>query len=494
MELEREVHVSSDEYRIRLAKVERLRELGIEPWPACEPVTGTCVQVAQEFTEDVERTYTIAGRIMTMRDHGKTFFVHIQDASGRLQLYFKHDVLGEQAWSFFKDFIDTGDLIRCTGTAFKTHKGEITLRVESFKLLSKCLHALPEKFHGIADQEIKYRQRYLDLISSAQTRERFLIRSKIIRNLRTFLDAQRFVEVETPMLHAIPGGASARPFITHHNTLDSDFYLRIAPELHLKRLGVGGFERVYEINRNFRNEGISTKHNPEFTTLEYYTAHHDYQFAMTFLEDMLREVVRAATGSLQIPFGDHTLDFEQSFARLSVYDSVKTIGGCSEEQLTSAAIDATMHEHGVTLENKQPSYGEKLFALFDHLVEPKLIQPTFIFDYPIEISPLAKRDATHPAIAARFELFVGGFELANGFNELNDPLDQAERFKQQVAMREQGDTEAQHYDADYVLALEYGLPPTVGVGMGIDRLTMLLTNTTSIKEVILFPTLKKKQE
>jgi len=494
MELEKEPVVASDEYQVRLAKVQKLQEMGYGVWPAFEKVTATCAQVAQEFVEGQEKSYAIAGRMVTIRDHGKTLFAHIQDRSGRLQLYVKQDTIGEKEFSLFKDFIDNGDIIWCSGVSFKTHKGEITLRIESFKLLSKCLHALPEKFHGIADQEIKYRQRYLDLISSSETRERFLKRSKIITSLRAYLDAQEFVEVETPMLHPIPGGASARPFITHHNALDSDFYLRIAPELYLKRLVVGGFERVYEINRNFRNEGISTRHNPEFTMLEYYLAHEDYHFAMNFLESMIREAVKKSVGNLQVPFGEQIIDFDKSFTRLSVYDAVKRSGNFSDSELNAENVDILLKKHAVTLENKKPSYGEKLFALFELLVEKTLVQPTFIIDYPIEISPLAKRDANNSTIAARFELFVGGFELANGFNELNDPFDQAQRFKDQVSRREQGDTEAQHYDADYVLALEYGLPPTVGVGLGIDRLTMLLTNTTSIKEVILFPTLKKKQE
>lgn len=487
------INSASDEQQMRLQKVERLRELGYEPWAPKEDVTATCQQVLDEFVEGVEKKYAVAGRVMTVRDHGKTIFVHIQDRSGKLQLYIKQDVVGEEQFKFFHNFIDTGDIMWCTGSSFKTQKGEITLRVEDFKLLSKCLHPLPEKFHGIADQEIKYRQRYLDLITSEETRERFRKRSKIIASLRQFLTDHDFMEVETPMLHPIAGGAAAKPFVTHHNALDSDFYLRIAPELYLKRLVVGGFERVFEINRNFRNEGISTRHNPEFTMLEYYMAHQDYHFAMDFLEEMLRNAVKNVCGTLQIPFGDDIIDFEKRFERLSVYEAIKRIGKCTDQQLAPENIDRTLEQYKIKLENKNPSYGEKLMALFDERAEDKIIQPTFIIDYPIEISPLAKRDAHNPAIAARFELFVGRFELANGYNELNDPIDQAERFKGQVAMRESGDAEAHNYDADFVLALEYGLPPTTGVGVGIDRLTMVLTNTTSIKEVILFPTLKKKE-
>ncbi len=491
MDLKEEL-IASDEHQVRLDKVNRLRELGYNPWPPKEDVTATCQQVQDEFVEGEEKSHAIAGRLLTIRDHGKTLFAHLQDRSGKMQLYIKQAVVGEEQFNFFKDYINLGDILWCKGTSFKTKTGEVTLRVDAFKLLSKCLYPLPEKFHGIADQEIKYRQRYLDLITSEETRERFKKRSQIISSIRQFLSEHDFMEVETPMLHPIPGGAAARPFITHHNALDSDFYLRIAPELYLKRLVVGGFERVYEINRNFRNEGISTRHNPEFTMLEYYMAHQDYHFAMDFLEEMIRNAVRKVSDSLQVPFGENIIDFEKKFARLSVYDAVKKIGKCSDEELSPDHIDETIKKHTVELENKNPSYGEKIFGLFETLVEHQIIQPTFIIDYPIEISPLAKRDEKNPAITARFELFVSRFELANGFNELNDPFDQVERFQGQVAMREGGDEEAHHYDAEYVTALEYGLPPTVGVGVGIDRLVMVLTNTTSIKEVILFPTLKKK--
>lgn len=482
----------SQEHEIRVGKVTKLRQMSIDPWPAREPVNATCTHVINEFAEDNHKTYHVAGRVMTRRDHGKTFFAHIQDRSGRIQLYIKQDVLGEEQFNFFKEFIDIGDIIWCAGTTFKTKTGEITLRVTELKLLSKCLYPLPEKFHGIADQEIKYRQRYLDLISDPETRARFVKRSKIVGTIRAFLGEHDFMEVETPMLHPIAGGAAAKPFITHHNALDDDFYLRIAPELYLKRLVVGGLERVYEINRNFRNEGISTRHNPEFTMLEYYMAHEDYHFAMDLLEHMIRAVAQKACGTLQIEFEDVLLDFAKPFARLSVQDSLKEIGGCSEQEISLEHIDATIKKHNVELANKTASYGEKLFALFEALVEHKITQPTFIIDYPIEISPLAKRDPKNPSVAARFELFMMGMEIANGFNELNDPFDQADRFKQQLKMRESGDQEAHQYDADYVLALEHALPPTVGVGVGIDRLTMILSNTRSIKEVILFPTLKKK--
>jgi lysyl-tRNA synthetase, class II len=310
--------------------------------------------------------------------------------------------------------------------------------------------------------------------------------------MRIFFDRHDFLEVETPMLHPIPGGAAARPFVTHHNALDAELYLRIAPELYLKRLVVGGFERVYEINRNFRNEGISTRHNPEFTMVEFYIANHDYHFMMNFIEELFREIVRTTCDSMHVQFGELEIDFEKPFRRLRMKQAVMEYGDLSEDELSGVNIDKTLQGRNVTLENRNASWGEKLFALFEAFVEPNLKQPTFIIDYPIEISPLAKRDTENPAFAARFEMFIAGMEISNGFNELNDPFDQAERFKQQAEARSSGDSEAHYYDADFIHALEYGLPPTVGAGIGIDRLVMLLTNTTSIKDVILFPTLKRK--
>ncbi|MFC1841921.1 lysine--tRNA ligase [Candidatus Dependentiae bacterium] len=378
------------------------------------------------------------------------------------------------------------------------------MKAEKLKLLSKCLHPLPEKFHGIADIEIKYRQRYLDLISSPESVAKFKKRSDIVRTMRNFLDDHDFIEVETPMLHPIPGGAAARPFVTHHNTLDTDFYLRVAPELYLKRLVVGGLERVYEINRNFRNEGISTKHNPEFTMLEYYMAHEDYIYAMDFLEKMLKEVVKNTCEyacekvdqpggeSIVVTFGEHKLNFSKPFERLSMEEAVITYGGCKKEELSEGSIDKTLQEKNITLKKGNWSWGHKLAVLFDELVEHQLIQPTFITDFPVAISPLAKKCPDNPEVTSRFELFVAGMELANGFNELNDPFDQAERFRAQAEAKEAGDVEAHHYDADYIISLEHALAPAVGVGVGIDRLTMILTDTTSIKDVILFPTLKKK--
>ena len=481
------------EHEVRLEKVNQMRAAGIEPWPEHKETNATTKDVIDEFDPEKSRDYYVAGRIVSMREHGKTIFAHVQDRAGKLQIYIKEDILGADQFEFIKKFIDIGDYIWIQGQSFKTKKGEITLKAHDITLLSKCLHPLPEKFHGLTDIETIYRQRYLDLISNITSRERFKKRSQIIQAMRQFLQVYDFIEVETPMLHPIAGGATARPFITHHNALDTELFLRIAPELYLKRLVIGGFERVFEINRNFRNEGISTKHNPEFTMLEFYIAHKDYIFAIDFVEKMLRKAVLEVCDSLEIPYGTHMLNFKEPFRRITLYDSLLDIGGLQADAISERKIDQTLKDHALTVANKEASYQEKLFVLFEELVEPKLIQPTFITEFPIKVSPLAKRDETNPEVAARFELFIAGMEVANSFNELNEPFDQAQRFKQQLQARAAGDLEAHEYDADYIQALEYGLPPTVGVGIGIDRVVMLLTNTTSIKDVILFPTLKKRE-
>lgn len=483
-----------DEHLIRVEKVKRMRAAGVEPWPQAESVEHTAKDILLNYTPEREADiYTIAGRVVRLRWHGKTAFANVLDRTGTLQVYLRQDKLGDEQFEFLKHMVDLGDVLWFKGSPFKTKTGEVTLSVHAFKLLSKCLYPLPEKFHGLTDIEARYRQRYLDLISSPESAEKFKKRSKIVTVIRSFLEQHDFMEVETPMLHPIPGGAAARPFTTHHNAYDMDLYLRIAPELYLKRLVVGGFERVYEINRNFRNEGISTKHNPEFTMLEFYCAHHDYQWGMDFVEQLIRTVAREVVGTLQVPFGEQVIDIEKPFERLSPKDAVVKYGGIAAGDLTAATIDATLKRHQVEV-LKGASLNVKIFALFEQVAEAKLIQPTFIVDFPIELSPLAKRDPHNPDIAARYELFINGMECANSFNELNDPFDQAERFKEQARALAGGNVEAMHYDADYVHALEYGLPPTVGVGVGIDRLVMLLTNTPSIKDVILFPTLKLKQE
>ena len=482
----------SQEHHIRVEKVNKLRAMGIEPWPAQKEVTATAEQVLGAYDGDSQQDYSVAGRIIALRAHGKSSFAKLQDRSGQIQVYFKEDLIGENAFKMLHECIDLGDIIWVRGTPFTTKTGEVTIKVEEFTLLSKCLHPLPEKFHGIADVEIRYRQRYLDLMSDQERKQKFTVRSKLISGIRQFLESHDFIEVETPMLHPSPGGAAAKPFVTKHNALGSDFYLRIAPELYLKRLVIGGFERVYEINRNFRNEGVSTRHNPEFTMLEFYLAHHDYKFMMSFVEELFRSVITKACGSTIAPFGDHTLDFGKPFARMNVQTAITTHSDYTAADITPESIDTALAKAHAHSPNSNASYAQKLFALFEAVAESKLIQPTFIIDFPVEMSPLAKRDFDNTTIVGRFELFIAGMELANGFNELNDPFDQAERFQDQVKNRESGDDEAHHYDADFIKALEHGLPPTVGCGVGIDRLAMLATNTTSIKDVILFPTLKRK--
>jgi len=489
-----EPHELSNENQIRLQKIAALHEKGISPWPnITETITLSCDEALDEFDEKHTEPQTLAGRLMLVREHGKTLFGKIQDQTGELQIYLRQDILGQEPFAFFQQMIDIGDIIWIKGTLFKTKTDEITLKVDAYQLLSKCLHPLPEKFHGLTDIEKIYRQRYLDLITNKDSRERFIVRSHIIRLFRMMLDEFGCIEVETPMLQPIPGGAAARPFVTHHNALDADLYLRIAPELYLKRLVVGGFDRVYEINRNFRNEGISTRHNPEFTMLEFYFAYLDYHFMMDFVENMVRLIVEALNDEKTVvSFAGKQLNFGTPFARLTMYDAVMKYGALNQEQLTHEAIDTTLLAKGITLEDKQAAWGHKLYALFEAVVEPQLFQPTFITHFPIEVSPLAKRDEKDPKIAARFELFIGGMELSNGFNELNDPFDQKARFEEQARAHASGVIDAHRYDADYIQTLEYGLPPTVGCGIGIDRLAMLLTNTTSIKDVILFPTLKQK--
>lgn len=481
------------EFEARVKKVEQLRAQGTEPWSEAKEVTSSCQQVLVENKNIVvEKEYILAGRLMTIRGHGKTTFCHLQDETAKLQIYLKEENLGAEKFNFFQHFIDLGDYLWCKGVPFVTKTGELTLRITDFTLLSKCLHPLPEKFHGLADIEIKHRQRYLDLMTSSETRERFRKRSKIVQKIRNYLDGHGYLEVETPMLHPIPGGAAARPFVTHHNALDTDFYLRIAPELYLKRLLVGGFERVYEINRNFRNEGVSTRHNPEFTMLEFYTANKEYHYIMDFVEHMLKEIALDVCGSLKVPYGNTVINFD-NFRRISPAQAVIEFGGLTKEALDPDRIDITCKEQNIKVD-PELSTQQKIFSLFEALAESKLIDPVFIVDFPIEISPLAKRESKDSKVAARFELFIAGMELSNGFNELNDPFDQAGRFRLQVEAHQAGDEEAMHYDADYITALEYGMPPAAGVGIGIDRLVMVLTNTTSIKEVILFPSLKRKKE
>ncbi|MEQ1638198.1 MAG: lysine--tRNA ligase [Methylococcales bacterium] len=435
----------------------------------------------------------LAGRMMTRRIMGKASFAHIQDMSGQIQLYVARDNLPENFYNDqFKKW-DIGDIIGAEGVLFKTQTGELSLKVDDIRLLTKALRPLPEKFHGIADQEIKYRQRYLDLIMSDESRQTFLMRSKIVSFIRQFLNDRQFLEVETPMMQVIPGGATARPFMTHHNALDMDMYLRIAPELYLKRLVVGGFERVFEINRNFRNEGLSTRHNPEFTMLEFYQAYAEYGDLMDLTEAMLKGLAEEVVGQTLITYQGETYDFGKPFDRMTVVESILHFNpNLSLADLnTREAAEKVAQDLKIPLKNSY-GLGKIQIEIFEKTVESRLMNPTFITAYPVEVSPLARRNDNDPHVTDRFEFFVGGREIANGFTELNDAEDQAERFQKQVDEKDAGDLEAMHFDADYIVALEHGMPPTAGEGIGIDRLVMLFTDAPSIRDVLLFPHMRPK--
>ena len=432
-------------------------------------------------------TVRVAGRMMSRRVMGKAAFAHLQDMSGRVQLYVMRDTLGTDAYDAFKHY-DIGDMLGAAGTIFKTKTGELSVKVSALRLLTKALRPLPEKFHGLTDQETCYRQRYLDLITSEATRRVFQIRSATVAYIRAYLIARDYLEVETPMMQAIPGGALAKPFVTHHNALDMQLFLRIAPELYLKRLVVGGFEKVFEINRNFRNEGLSTRHNPEFTMLEFYEAYADYRDLMNLTEDMLRGLTQSVLGETRVMYQGEEYDFGKPFDRYTLKESIlhfnPDVVAADIEDLDRAR--AVAQRLGIAV-LKSDGLGKIQTGIFEKTVEPQLRNPTFITAYPTEVSPLARRNDTDPFVTDRFELMVGGREIANGFSELNDPEDQAERFRAQADAKSSGDDEAMHYDADYIRALEHGLPPTAGEGIGIDRLVMLLTDSPSIRDVILFP-------
>jgi len=437
--------------------------------------------------ENAQIHVAVAGRMMLKRVMGKASFATVQDVSGRIQLFVSNDITGEALHAEFKHY-DLGDILGAEGVLFKTKTGELSVRVTQIRLLTKALRPLPEKFHGLTDQEQKYRQRYVDLMTNEETRNTFLLRSKIVQAIREFFARHDYLEVETPMMHVIPGGASAKPFVTHHNALDMPLYLRIAPELYLKRLVVGGFEKVFEINRNFRNEGLSTRHNPEFTMIEFYEAYRDYKYLMDFTEKLFAEVARKVLGTTLINYQGKALDLGQPFHRLTMVQAIRKY----HPQFTDAQLndrDFVINE----LQDLKAKYkpedglGGLQLSLFEELAEAHLFEPTFIVDYPVETSPLARASDSRPGITERFELFIVGREIANGFSELNDPEDQEARFDAQVAAKEAGDEEAMFKDADYVRALEYGLPPTAGEGIGIDRLVMLLTDAASIRDVILFP-------
>jgi lysyl-tRNA synthetase class 2 len=449
---------------------------------------------AERDAEALEATpveVKVAGRIMLKRVMGKASFVTIQDLSGRLQLYVQRDAVGEAVYAEFKTW-DIGDIVGCIGTLFKTRTGELTVKAGEIRLLTKSLRPLPDKFHGLTDVEQKYRQRYVDMIMNEQTRFTFVARSRMVQSIRNYMVGHGFLEVETPMMHPIPGGAAAKPFITHHNALDMELFLRIAPELYLKRLVVGGFEKVFEVNRNFRNEGLSPRHNPEFTMMEFYEAYANYRTLMDFTEGLIRHAAREALGTETFVYQGRELDLSKPFHRLTIVDAIrKHHPGFTPEQLADADW----------LKQKIRDFGEKLrpgglgslqLQLFEACVEGELWEPTFIVDYPVEVSPLARASDTDSEITERFELFIVGREIANGFSELNDPEDQAARFQAQAAAKEAGDEEAMYYDGDYIRALEFGLPPTGGCGIGIDRLVMLLTDSPSIRDVILFPQMRRE--
>ncbi len=477
----------------RREKLKKLKEKNINPYPYSFKKTHSSSEITEGFeklsTDETE--VKMAGRMMSLRLHGKSLFFHLLDASGKIQVYVKSDEVGKEKFELF-DLFDIGDHLGVTGKVFKTRTREITIRATDFCILSKSLLPLPEKWHGLQDKEKRYRQRYVDLIVNEEVKKVFLVRTELIKVIRGFLDDLGFVEVESPILQPLYGGAFARPFVTHHNTLDVDLYLRIADELYLKRLIVGGFEKVYEISKSFRNEGMDRNHNPEFTMLELYQAYADYNDIMELYEKLLNSVSREVLGSTKFEFEGNEIDLNPPWRRLPLLDSIKEYAGPdlankSEEETRKIAADLEVKE-----DLSRPK-GKLIEAIFETLVQPNLIQPTFITDFPIEMSPLAKKHREKEGLTERFELFIGGCEMGNAFSELNDPLDQRERFRQQMELAKKGDEEAQMPDEDFLRALEYGMPPTGGLGFGIDRLVMVLTNTRSIRDVIFFPQMKPEE-
>jgi lysyl-tRNA synthetase class 2 len=488
----------SDLIEKRHEKIEHLKRIGLNLYPNDFKTSHTiaeiqaAIQTAPQTLTEQGPFFAIAGRLMAINHFGKAAFVRVRDRSGQLQAYLRKDRLGEETFARFKQ-LDVGDFVGLRGTLFQTRTGEWTLLAETQRLLAKSVRPLPEKFHGLKDPEKRYRQRYVDLVMNPNVREIFIRRSRMIQEIRAFFLERGFLEVETPMMQPIPGGAEATPFKTHHNALGMDLYLRIAPELYLKRLVVGGFERVFEINRNFRNEGISTQHNPEFTMLEFYQAYATYTDLMDLTEELMVRVTEKITGSTTIAYQGQRIDFSGKWSRIGLFDAMVEIGGVDRQILQNRQrLLELASERKVTV-TKTSKLAKVVTKLFDALVQPRLIQPTFITGYPAEISPLSRRSDQTPELTERFELFIGGREIANGFSELNDPADQRERFLQQVREREAGDAEAHWMDEDYIEALEYGMPPTAGEGIGIDRMAMLLTDAASIREVILFPHMKPRE-
>lgn len=488
----------NDQLQVRREKMNALRENGIDPFGKrfershyAKELLEQYSELENEELESKNLTVTLAGRIMTKRGKGKAGFAHIQDITGQIQIYVRMDAVGEEQYNTFTT-ADLGDIIGVTGVLFKTKTGELSVKVQDFVFLSKALRPLPDKFHGLKDVEQRYRQRYLDLIMSQESKQTFITRSRIIQSMRRYLDDHGYLEVETPMMHAIAGGAAARPFITHHNALDIPLFMRIAIELHLKRLIVGGLEKVYEIGRVFRNEGVSTRHNPEFTMIELYEAYADFRDIMSLTENLIAHIAQDVLGTTTIQYGEYEVDLKPEWKRLHMVDAIKEYTGVDFwKEMSVEEARQLAKEHGVEI-TEHMQYGHIVNEFFEQKVEEKLIQPTFIYGHPVEISPLAKKNVQDPRFTDRFELFIVAREHANAFTELNDPIDQRERFEAQLKEREQGNDEAHMMDEDFVEALEYGMPPTGGLGIGIDRLVMLLTNSPSIRDVLLFPLMRQR--
>lgn len=475
--------------RVRREKLQSLIDSGKNPYEITKfEIDSTSQKIIDSFDENTTSVVKIAGRIVSRRIMGKAAFCHILDNDGTIQIYVRKDVVGDEPYAEFKSW-DIGDIIGLEGEVFRTHMGEISVKAHTLTLLSKSLLPLPEKFHGLKDNDLRYRQRYVDLIANPEVKRTFVMRSKIIKCVREFLDDRGFIEVDTPILNTIAGGASARPFVTHHNTLDIDMYMRIAPELYLKRLIVGGFEKVYEMGRLFRNEGMDVRHNPEFTTVELYQAYVDFHEMMDISQNMFCYVADKVLGTRKFMYGDVEVDLN-NWQKLTMIEAVKKYVGADFSKMDDATAIKTAKELGAPCDPKKQSWGYALYEVFDRLVEDHLVQPTFVYDYPVEVSPLAKKSVKDPRLTERFEFFITAREMGNAFSELNDPIDQRERFLAQVRQREKGDDEAQMMDEDFVTALEYGMPPTGGLGIGIDRMIMLFTNQASIRDVLLFPTMK----
>lgn len=488
----------NEQMQVRREKLAAYQEQGLDPFGGkferthlAQEIHDLYGELSKEELEEKDVEVTIAGRVMTKRGQGKVGFAHIQDFSTQIQIYVRKDAIGEEAYEVYKT-IDIGDIIGVTGKVFKTNVGELTIAVNEFTLLTKALRPLPDEYYGLKDIELRYRKRYLDLITNRESKNTFILRSKIIQSMRRYLDEQGFIEVETPTMHAIPGGAAARPFKTHHNALDIPLYMRIAIELHLKRLIVGGMEKVYEIGRVFRNEGISTRHNPEFTMIELYEAYADFHDIMALTENLIAHIAKDVLGTTKITYGEEEIDLEPKWTRLHMVDAIKEYVGVDFwQEMSDEEAKALAKDHGVQITDNM-TYGHIVNEFFEQKVEDKLVQPTFIYGHPVEVSPLAKTNKDDARFTDRFELFIVRREHANAFSELNDPIEQRARFEAQMKEREQGNDEAHLMDEDFIEALEYGMPPTGGLGIGIDRLVMLLTNAPSIRDVLLFPQMRKR--